>query len=157
MLGLTAGIQFIWMSWKVFVYFRPELWQFTSIELIKQAITINALVFLGYLVLILFCYYVRHVKQAYTILPYVCCLYYSFASCHETYLYGIMCPAASLGTVMSVTIGLFLFERKVVYSSLAISMLLLATLLLATFKGDLAYAPIFIASGKTDILASTIF
>jgi diguanylate cyclase (GGDEF)-like protein len=157
MLFMSVLIHVSWLSWKLYIYFQHDLWKYVNIDLLKQCIPINLAVILILIVLMIPCWLFRQNAKAQHILPYLCVIFFGVSMCRDAYLTGIMSPATSITLVISVTLGLVLFERRLIYSSALICLSILGWLLYKTIKGELVYAPLFITLDMVDPTESTIF
>ena len=93
--------------------------------------------------LVLTCYFLRHKKIAQKCLPYICLYFFAFAFIYGGYSIGIMSPATIAGYISLVTVGLILFERKIIYAVIfPATGILVVTIFLCSF-GILPYAPVF--------------
>ncbi len=157
MLSVAVLIHTAWLIWKLYIYFHPSLWVYVSADYLRSSILLNSMILLVLAVPMLLCWYLRASEKAQMILPYACILIYGLSMVHEAYLVGIMSPATSLTFVMSVIIGLLLFKRILIYSTLAIVFTIFIWLMHATIEGKIPYAPIFINTLGTSTGKATVF
>lgn len=157
MLFMSILIHTSWLIWKLYIYFKPELWRYVNIDLLKECMVVNLAVIICVFVLMIPCWLFRKNKTAQIILPYICVIFFGVSMCQDSYVSGLMSPATSITLVTSVTLGLVLFERKLIYSSAVICLSILGYLLYKTIKGELVYAPLFITLEMVDPTESTIF
>lgn len=144
MLSLAVLIQASWLAWKLYIYFHPQLWTYIDLDYLTHYIFINKIIVVALLLPMLLCWHLRDSAKAQLILPYLCVLSYGLAMVHEAYLVGVMSPATSVTSVMSVIIGLLLFKRRLVYSTLSTIFIIFAILMYFTVHGKLPYAPLFV-------------
>lgn len=154
---MSVLIHASWLSWKIYIYFQHDLWRYVNIDLLKECIPLNLSVIFILIALMIPCWLLRENAKAQLILPYICVIFFGVSMCRDAYLTGIMSPATSITLVISVTLGLVLFERKLIYSSALICVGILGWLLHQTIKGELVYAPLFITLEMVDPTESTIF
>lgn len=157
MLGLGILIQTVWLIWKLFIYLNPTLWVYVDTEYLKNFLLLNSAMPPLLAGVILLCWYLRKSKKAQLILPYVSIFAYGLSMIHESFLVGIMSPASSITLVLSVMIGLLLFERVLVYSTITVIVILFTAIMYATTKGMLPYAPIFIKTIDASSGKATVF
>lgn len=157
MLSVAVLIHSAWIIWKLYIYFHPSLWLYVNIEYLYSSIFLNGMTLLVLAVPMWLCWYLRASEKAQAILPYACVLTYGLSMIYEAYLVGIMSPATSLTFVMSVIIGLLLFSRLLVYSTIAIVLAVFIWLMHATVEGKIPYAPIFINSIDTSNSKAIVF
>lgn len=154
---MSILIHMSWLIWKLYIYLQPELWRYVNIDLLKQCMFINVIIIVCLFGLMIPCWFLRKNTTAQSILPYICVIFFGVSMCQDSYVSGLMSPATSITLVTSVTLGLVLFERKLIYSSAVICLSILGYLLYRTIKGELVYAPLFITLEMVDPTESTIF
>lgn len=77
------------------------------------------------------------------LIPYITVAYFGIAFIYGGYAIGVMNPASIAGYVSLVTVGLILFERKVLYLTVVpIAFFFLITIIQSLY-GHMVYAPIF--------------
>ncbi|XID75090.1 GGDEF domain-containing protein [Alkanindiges sp. WGS2144] len=157
MLSMGILIHATWLVWKLYVYWHPGLWPFVNTSTLKYYILINMAALPILVLVMLLCWWMRSFNNAQVILPYLCVLTYGLSMVHEAYIVGIMSPATSLTLVVSVIIGLLLFRRLLVYSTLTIILLIFSWIMYKTIQGNLPYAPIFIDIISSDSSRATVF
>lgn len=156
-LTLAVLIHSSWLVWKIFLLLHPSTWKYFNVDLVKSFLPYNIAIIAVLLILILPCWLLRNNRIAELVLSYVCAMGFGLSMCLDSYLGGVMSPATSLVMVLAVTIGLLLFERELVYTSVIVCLSVLGWLLYQTIKGELAYAPLFITLDLVDPISSTIF
>ena len=95
------------------------------------------------LCLIIPCYLLVGKKWAEISLPYLVVGLFTFTFFHESYLIGLFSPAAFTGYICISAISLLLFQRKIVYPLLLLSIITFVIIGWLTFNADLYYAPLF--------------
>lgn len=104
-----------------------------------------------YFVLAYVCYRYKTHRIIKAIMPYVATSYMGLTMLVCGYGIGISSPATIAGYISLVTVGLVLYERKIIYTTFIPITIFLFIAIIATSKGLLQYAPIF-----SDELNSTI-
>lgn len=150
MLALGILIHLDWLLWKLYIYFKPELWQLLNISLLIKHLYVGLITFPALLLLMLLCWLGRNSRKAEQILPYICVLAFGLSMVRDAYLSGLMSPATSLTFMLSLIVGLFLFERTVIYSACLLVLGLMGWLMFQTLNGTLPYAPLFITHHSVD-------
>lgn len=150
MLALGILIHFDWLLWKLYIYFKPELWQLLNISLLIKHLYVGLITFPLLLLLMLLCWVYRDSRKAEQILPYICVLAFGLSMLRDAYLSGIMSPATSLTFMLSLIVGLFLFDRAVIYSAGLLVLALMGWLMFQTLNAKLPYAPLFITHHSVD-------
>jgi diguanylate cyclase (GGDEF)-like protein len=97
----------------------------------------------GFFVLIFFIRAINKISFLKKIIPYITIAYFGLIFIYGAYCIGISSPASIAGFVSIITVGLVLFERRVVYLTVVpISIFILISIAL-TLTGKIVYAPIF--------------
>lgn len=150
MLSMSILIHIDWLLWKLYIYLNPDLWQLLNIALLFEQLPINLLTIVLMLSLMGLCWFLRRSRSAEQILPYLCVMVFGLSMIRDSYLSGIMSPATSLTFMLSIIVGLFLFERIVIYTTALLAFGLLSWLMLQTLMGKLPYAPLFMITQPVD-------
>lgn len=150
MLSISILIHIDWLLWKLYIYLNPDLWQLLNISLLFKQLPINLLTLVLLLSLIGLCWWLRHSRGAERILPYLCVMVFGLSMIRDSYVSGIMSPATSLTFMLSMIVGLFLFERRVIYTTALVAFGILSWLMLQTLMGKLPYAPLFMITQPVD-------
>ena len=156
-LGLGVLIQTSWLLWKLYIYHHPALWTYINVDYLTRYILINKIILFSIPLPMLLCWHLRNSTKAQLVLPYISVAIYSFTTVHEAFLVGLMSPATATTMVMSVVIGLVLFERRVVYTTLFVFFAAAAWIMYATIQGKLPYAPLFLNFEKTGSSKAMVF
>ena len=142
-LVLASLIHLSWIIWKVFVISSPELWHWVNLPLVKFQLFINFTFLCIFLLLIIPCYLWSKVKLIQNFMPYLAIGTFVFPLCRDGYLIGIFSPATMISYVSLITVGLVLFNRKIVYFCLVPATLYFIFCGYSSFFGSLPYAPLF--------------
>ena len=142
-LVLGAMGHLMWIAWYLYSFATPEHRQWMNVDFYQQHLHMLLLFMLGYLSLILVCLICRRFERGHIILPYVCIFYFATTFMHGGYCIGLISPATIASIISLVSVGLVLFERKIIYSALLpmLGFLILATSY--TVAGEWRYAPVF--------------
>ncbi|OUY06672.1 hypothetical protein CAP51_12135 [Acinetobacter populi] len=143
MLFLAICVLSLWLSWKFFILFNPKLYQYVNIELLYFQIKLNIGFILMFGILIYLCRKLRHSLTAQKIMPFICVGMFGITLCRDGYLIGVLSPATAIGAISVISVGLILFERKVIYTALIPSLIFLGSIVYLTLNGKIAYAPQF--------------
>lgn len=141
LLGGTAHL--LWITWYSSLYhsesfnhwFNPYYHQFHLGRMILFCI-------LSYLFIIPI-YLGRHQPFCQKYLPFLAMSFFGFTFIYGGYSVGILSPASIAGYVSIVTVGLVLFERKIVYPILIPITLYLIIAVIMSLHGMMPYAPIY--------------
>ena len=131
------------ISWYLACYQSPKFQKWIDQDYYNFHITAMLICCVVSFSLVLVCHFLRHQKLAQNFLPYICLYFFAFAFIYGGYSIGIISPATIAGYISLVTVGLVLFERKIIYSVIfpATGVLVIA-IFLCSFS-VLPYAPVF--------------
>ena len=133
----------LWAIWKGYILYHIELHQYVDLFLVKLQLKLNIILCLSSLCLIAVCYYNRTQVWIQNILPILCLAKFTVFFLRDGYLVGILSPATTVGTLSFVFLGILLFERRIIYSILIPTSILITYLIYQTYTGQLPYAPLF--------------
>ena len=140
---LGSLVYIIWIIWKIFILFSPNLWNFVHLPLLKLQLKLDIL-FCCLLILMVFpCAYWHKKKWAQQWLPYLSVGILVLSLCRNGSMIGVLSPATMVSYVSLVTVGLVLFNRKIVYYTLVPVTLFLILSNYLSLQGQISYAPLF--------------
>lgn len=142
-LGLTIFEHFLWIFWKLYIIYSPELWVWADLNLLKLQIRLNIIALLAISLLIACCVWLRKKLWAEKIIPYVIVTSFSLIFIRDAYLIGILSPATLCIFVCISGVGILLFDRKILYTSVFVAVAVFIYLGVLTLNGQLEYAPLF--------------
>lgn len=142
---LTAGslAHLLWLLWYLYASLSPSLQHWMNLNYFHFNLTCLTLSFFLHLILIYPCIYLKdnHYIQVYY--PYIVIVFFATTFMFAGYAIGVMSPATIASLISLMSVGLVLFERKIIYViCVPILLYLLMIILLSTFN-QTAYAPIF--------------
>lgn len=143
MLVLCGGLNILWIIWKIYILLTPSVQAFVHLALLNTQLKINFVFLITFLLLIYPCLKLQHSRSAQQIMPYICVAIFALNLCLDGYLVGLLSPATAIVVVSVTAVGLLLFDRKVIYSILMPSLLILVYMMYKTIQGELPYAPLF--------------
>ena len=143
MLILAGGLNILWLMWKTYIIFTPSLHPFVDLALVKAMISMNCFFIFILFSLIYPCYILQKNPKAEKILPYFCVAIFVITLLYDGYMVGIMSPATLCGMISVISVGLVLFNTKLVYSMLIPSVAIMVYSVYASTLGVMQYAPIF--------------
>lgn len=148
-----GGIDHIlWVIWYVYCFYSPTLGYWFNPEYSHFHLTRLILCGLMSFLLILPCYFLRDRIWVQTYLPYIATSFFSISFIYGGYSIGITSPATIAGFISILTVGLVLFERKIVYLIfLPISLYFPLAIILSALD-KMPYSPIYIEAFKSQIL-----
>lgn len=143
MLILGSAVHGIWIIWKVFVLLSPEVWHWVNLPLLKLQLGLNILSLMVFIDLIYPCSVWRKNAAVQQWLPYLCVAILIISLCWDSYIIGVLSPATMISYISLVTVGLVLFNRKIVYYALIPATLYLVVCGYLSLQDQIPYAPIF--------------
>ena len=142
-LVLAILIHILWIMWKVYIIMTPSLWQWVNIALIKSQLSIN-LFSIACLLLLTFVSIKNYDKKWVNHwFSYLIVTTFILILVLDGYLVGIYSPATVFTSVCVTGVGLILFNQKIVYLNLFISISSFSSLIYFTTQNSIPYAPIF--------------
>jgi len=143
MLILGSLVHLIWIFWKIFVLFTPEVWQWVNLPLLKLQLELNILTLAVFIGLIYPCSVWRKKAWVQQCLPYLSVGILVISLCRDAYVVGVLSPATMITYMSLVTVGLVLFNRQIVYWALMPATLFLFGCGYFSLQGQVRYGPLF--------------
>lgn len=140
---LGSLVHIFWIFWKSFVLLSPNLWNFVDLALLQLQLKLDILFFCLLILMILPCVFWSKKKWAQQWLPYLSIGILVLSLCRNGAMIGVLSPATMVSYVSLVTVGLVLFNRKIVYFSLIPVTLFLVLSNYLSLEGHISYAPLF--------------
>lgn len=139
-----GGIDHIlWIIWYVWCVYSPSIHHWFNLEYFNFHIMRMSLCCIVSFLMILPCHFLRHNLLAQRFLPYISIIFFSLSFIYGGYSIGIMSPATIAGYISLVTVGLVLFERKIIYIIFIPITIYLLLAIVLSMMGQMKYAPIF--------------
>ena len=152
-LFLGAFGHLMWAGWYLVSFYRPDLHQWMNHDFYLTHIQMLIIFLLGYVLLICTCIWVRPYPKLSIVMTYTGIFYFATTFMHGGYSIGIISPATIASFISLVTVGLVLFERKIIYAAFIPALIFLSSAIYFTVQGKLSYAPVFSES----LLSSNLF
>ena len=133
----------LWVFWYFTSFYVESFRQWLNPDLYRVHMTALGFFLIGYLFLLYLCLNYSHHARLKLLLPYVSVLYFGTSFIHGGYHIGIMSPATIASFVSLVSVGLVLFERKIVYATIVPISLFIISAVYLTLEGQIRYAPLF--------------
>lgn len=140
---LGSLVHIIWIIWKSFILLSPNLWNFVHLPLLKLQLKLDILFFCLLILMVFPCAYWHKKKWAQQWLPYLSVGILVLSLCRNGSMIGVLSPATMVSYVSLVTVGLVLFNRKIVYYTLVPVTLFLILSNYLSLQGQISYAPLF--------------
>lgn len=142
-LTLAIMIHFLWIIWKVYILYTPDLLQWVNIPLLKNQLLINFISIISLIILICISIYNRKKEWVNHFFSYFVITIFILILVLDGYLVGIYSPATIFTSVCVTGIGLVLFNQKIIYFNLVLSTSIFSTLIYLTTQDAIPYSPIF--------------
>jgi diguanylate cyclase (GGDEF)-like protein len=142
-LVLGAFGHIMWTGWYLFSFYIPEFHQWMNKVFFTTHFQMLSIFLLGYFLMISICLWTRSSPNLSHLMTYASVFYFTITFLHGGYSIGILSPATIASFVSLLTVGLMLFERKVIYSAFLFALVFLSIAIYFTISGDLRYAPVF--------------
>ncbi len=141
---LLGGIDvLLWIIWWYFSEAKVDIQPWINQAFYPTYIRMLSLATIGFFALIFLIRSLKKISIFEKIIPYITIAYFGTIFIYGAYCIGIFSPASTAGFVSLITVGLVLFERRVVYLTvIPISGFMLICIVLS-LTGQIRYAPIF--------------
>ena len=133
----------MWAGWYLFAFSIPEYQQWMNTGFYQLHIRMLGLFLVGYLLLIGLGLYFRNHPWLQHVLSYLSIFYFAITFMHGGYCIGIVSPATIASFISLVSVGLVLFERKLIYMAFIPMVIFVAISIHLTTLEELRYAPVF--------------
>ena len=143
LLSLTILEHFLWIIWKLYIIYTPDVWKWVVLDLIHSQLLLNIVSLIIVVLLIIPCLLFRSYTWAQQYLPYFILTCFSLIFIRDAYLVGILSPATLCGYVCMSGVGILLFQRQFLYTAVLIATAVFVYLGVLTLNGTLTYAPLF--------------
>lgn len=141
---LLGGFDFlIWLIWLVYSYHVPTLSHWINAEHYPFFFSFYLIAFIVYILFALILYRYKTIPFIQQVFPYIAVAYFGTTMMATGFAIGISSPATIAGYISVVTVGLVLFERKIIYLTMLPATVLLLTLFILSATNNIVYAPIF--------------
>lgn len=154
---LGGSDQMVWLLWCLHAYLNPQVEQWFNMEYLYLHMCILSTTLVLFFVFARFAYIYRDVSAIQKYFPYFAVSYFALVFLHGGYSIGIMSPATIAGYVSLATVGLILFERKIIYTTLIPITIILLTAIFLSSHGVIDYAPTFSQSLNQSVLIDNKF
>lgn len=140
---LGALIYTLWISWYLFVFSIPVLQQWMNEELYYSHLSMSVVILCLFLVFAFISWKFNHYKWVQDYFPYIAILYFASTLIYGGFNVGIISPATMGGYISLISVGVVLFDRKIIYSAaIPVTLFMLITIVLSSLK-QIPYAPLF--------------
>jgi diguanylate cyclase (GGDEF)-like protein len=152
-LALGSLGHLMWAGWYLFAFSVAEYQQWMNPEFYQLHSRMLGLFLLGYLLLIGLGFYFREHPTLQHVLSYANIFYFAITFMHGGYCIGIVSPATIASFISLVSVGLVLFERKLIYLAFIPMVFFVGISIHLTTLGELRYAPVF----SSELMANPLF
>lgn len=142
-LVLGAFGHVMWTAWYMLSFYVPEFQQWMNSTFFVTHMQMLLIFLMGYVLMIGICFVTRGSARLSHFMTYASVLYFTITFLHGGYSIGILSPATIASFISLVTVGLVLFERKVIYSAFIPALVFLCLTIHFTIAGTLRYSPVF--------------
>lgn len=154
---LGALIYTLWMTWYVFVFYVPTLKYWMNEDLYFFHLIVSFSVFCLYLILAWISWKFKNKKWVQKYFPYFAILYFGATLIYVGFNIGIISPATIGSYISLITVGVVLFDRKIIYSTaIPITIFMLGSIILSSLE-LIPYAPLFSQELNSTILSENPF
>lgn len=156
-LALGGLDHILWIVWYLYCSLSPAMSVWFNLDYFNYHTGRLVICALINFLLIVPCYFWRHRVWVKTYLPYIATSFFSISFMYSGYSIGVTSPATIAAFISILTVGLVLFDRKIVYLILLpISLFIPIAIILSGLK-LIPYSPIFSESLKSQVLYTNQF
>ena len=139
----------LWILWWGVSNHAPSLQKWIDQDIYRIIMPVFSVTIFGFLGLIFITWQMRLNQTFNKYISYITVMYFGSVFIFAGYIIGILSPVSVASYVSLSTVGLVLFERKVLYTTIIPIALIILTVAVLSLNGYLVYAPIY-----TDLLKS---
>lgn len=139
-----GGIDHIlWIVWYLGCSFSPSLRHWLDPSYFNFHVTRMSICCVLSFALMVPCHVYRHNRHVQRYLPYIAIIFFSLSFIYGGYTVGITSPATIAGYISLVTVGLVLFDRKIIYTIFIPITIYLLIAIFLSMTGKMTYAPVY--------------
>ena len=154
---LGALVYALWISWYLFVFSFPTLKYWMNVDLFYSHLTLSIIIFFSYLLLAWLGWKFKNNTWVKDYFPYFSILYFGSTLIYGGFNIGIISPATIGSYISLMSVGVVLFDRKIIYSAaIPISIFMLSAIILSSLQ-LIPYAPLFSQELNGTILSENPF
>ena len=140
---LGALTYIIWIIWYLFVFSVPELKYWMDESLFTSHIIVSVIIIFLFLLWAFIGIKWKDNIWIQTYFPYFCIMFFGVTLIYGGFNVGIISPATIGSYISLISVGIVLFERKIIYSTaIPVTIFLLGSIVLSAM-GKIPYAPLF--------------
>ena len=154
---LGALTYILWIIWYLFVFSIPELKYWMNESIFFSHITVSVIIIILFLSWTFIGIKWKDNYWIQTYFPYFCIMFFGVTLIYGGFNVGIISPATIGSYISLISVGIVLFERKIIYSTaVPITVFLLSSIILSVM-GKIPYAPLFSSELNSRILSRNPF
>ena len=139
---LGALVYILWIVWYLCVFNIPTLTHWMNADLYESHLSISLGILISFICLAVISWKFQKNKCIQKYFPYFAILYFGSTLIYGGFNVGIMSPATIGGYISLISVGVVLFNRKIIYSAaIPISIFMLLSIVLTSLK-QIPYAPL---------------
>ena len=154
---LGALTYILWIIWYLFVFSIPELKYWMNESIFFSHMTVSVIIIILFLSWAFIGIKWKDNYWIQTYFPYFCIMFFGVTLIYGGFNVGIISPATIGSYISLISVGIVLFERKIIYSTaVPITVFLLSSIILSVM-GKIPYAPLFSSELNSRILSRNPF
>lgn len=154
---IGAAIYLLWTIWYAFVLSMPTLKYWMNESLFPKHLIINIVIFLLFIVFAGISVSWKAKKWMQIYFPYFAVSFFGATFIFAGFYVGILSPVTVSGYISLISVGIVLFERKIIYSvAIPITLIILVGVILSGME-KIPYAPLFSRELNSSILTENQF
>ena len=154
---LGAMTYMLWVIWYVFVFSTPTMKYWMNESLYYQHLTTSTIIFFLFLLWAFISKKFQDNKYIQKYFPYFAIFFFGATLIYGGFNIGIISPATVGGYISLISVGVVLFERKIIYSTaIPVTIFMLSCIVLSGME-KIPYAPLFSRELNSSILSENPF
>ena len=154
---LGAITYIMWIIWYLFVFSIPEFKYWMNESIFVSHLIVSVIIIILFLSWTFIGIKWKDNYWIQTYFPYFCIMFFGVTLIYGGFNVGIISPATIGSYISLISVGIVLFERKIIYTTaIPITIFLLGSIILSTM-GKMPYAPLFSYELNSSILSENPF
>ena len=154
---LGALVYILWIVWYLFVFSIPTMKYWMNESLYHSHLIISLTILIIFLLFAFLSWKFKKNKWIQNDFPYFAILYFGATLIYGGFNVGILSPATLGGYISLIFVGIVLFERKIIYSTvIPVTIFMLVCMVLSSLE-KIPYAPLFSRELNQTILSENSF
>ena len=154
---LGALIYTLWLSWYLFVFSQATTRYWMNENLFYSHLITSVIIFIVFLLFAWISWKYKNNTWIKKYFPYIAIFYFGSTLIYGGFNVGIISPATIGGYISLISVGVVLFDRKIIYSTaIPVTVFMLGSIILTSLQ-QIPYAPLFSQALNSSTLSENPF